>query len=355
MGSPPASAIQNSEQAVQRRDTRRPQALPSRLDWADLKLFLAVAGARSLRSAATAERLSVNTLRARIARLEAEFGATVFRRTRAGIDLTDAGAELLRVADEMRTILGGTLETEGNVLIRPGEIRIGCGEGLGTLWLTPRLTELRETIPNLTVNLMCDYDQERDRSGEVDVGISFRMPRDPDLVVSSLGWLHIILFASEAYLREHGQPKSLDEFRDHRFIEQVAPGVSHSALDLFIGSERPAGFIPMRTNSSLSMFWAAASGAGIAALPTYSRAISSKVVPLDLPVQLRFRMWYHYHGSARSSPAVAAAVAWLKAAFDPVAYPWFGETFVHPRDFLKPEPGRRVVSLFESFADSVRR
>ena len=41
---------------------------------------------------------------------------------------------------------------------------------------------------------------------------------------------------------------------------------------------------------------------------------------------------------------------WLKAAFDPVNYPWFAEHFVHPRDFGGKKAGT-VVPLFEGLLD----
>ncbi len=353
MGNRGADAIQSSAQGVQQRDTGAVAKLGD-LRWDDLKLLLAVAEAQSLRAAARHAGCSVNTIRTRIERLEEIGGATLLHRSRGGISLTDAGAALVEMAREMRGMMAtGASPGSDAVLIQRGELRIGCSEGIGSLWLTPRLLELQAQNPELTIHLQSDYNYARDRSREVDLGVTFAEPKDLDLVSGKLGYIHVMLFSSEAYLREHGIPKTLDEMRSHKFIEQVAPGINSSIRDFFVGQELPAGFIPIRTNSSIAVFWATVNGAGIAALPTYGRAISRKLIPVNLPVQLRFPMWYFFHSSARKSKPVVDAVRWLRAAFDAARYPWFGEEFVHPDDFVLRNGNSKVVSLFASLVDTV--
>jgi molybdate transport repressor ModE-like protein len=355
VGKPGTSAIQSSAQGVQQRDTAEGAKLGG-LRWDDLKLLLAVAEVQSFRAAARQAGCSVNTIRSHIERLEEISGSTLLHRSRGGISLTDAGAHLVEMAREMRaTMATGGSPTTDTVLIKRGELRIGCSEGIGSLWLTPRLLDLQAHNPELTVHLQSDYNYARDRSQEVDIGVTFAEPKDLDLVSGKLGYLHIMLFSSEAYLREHGTPLTLDELRQgrHKFIEQVAPGINSSIRDFFVGQDLPAGCIPIRTNSSLAVFWATVNGAGIAALPTYGRAISRKLIPVNLPVQLRFPLWYFFHSSARKSKPVVDAVRWLKAAFDPDLYPWFGEEFVHPDDFVLQDGASNVISLFSSLVDTV--
>ena len=64
-------------------------------DWDDLRIFLAAARAGSL--AGAGQRLGVDTATVgrRIARLESAFKSTLFIRSRNGLQLTAAGAELL--------------------------------------------------------------------------------------------------------------------------------------------------------------------------------------------------------------------------------------------------------------------
>lgn len=349
-------AIKKSEHRVQRLHTAS-EARAVRIepgDWANLRYLIAVARGGSLRAAADCEKVAVNTVRAGIARLEQALGLVLLRRDRDGSTLTEAGAEVLRMADEMTDAArGSSRETSGNVLIAPGELRIACSEGLGLLWLTPRLVELSEALPNLTVNLALDYDLARDRSRGADILLTFDRPSDPDMIMARLATLHYMMFASESYLRVNGIPESLDAIRDHPMVEQITPGVKSWLLDHVLGSERPLEGVRIRTNSSLSQLWAVANGAGIAPMPTFARAITRSVVPIDPPLNLRFDLFCTYHASARGSPAIEAGLAWLRQVFDGATQPWFRSEFVHPLDFPRPDKKARVVSLFDNLIDPV--
>ena len=349
-----AVAIKNSEQGVQALHTGQADPRLRGVHWDDLRVFLDVARLGSLRAAAEAEKVSVNTVRARIEKLEAGYGASLLRRTRSGCAVTEAGEAILEIASEMqRATLAAPRDSGGNVLVAPREVRIFCSEGLGLLWLTPRLDALRAAVDGTTVNLAIDYDLSRDRSAEADITLSFQKPHDPDMVVTRLATLHYMVFASPAYLRAHGVPASMDEMRRHRIVEQVTPGVKSWLIDLFLGPERPDTIVPIRTNSSLAQLWAVANGAGVAPMPTYVRAVTRNVVPVGPPLNLRFDLFCTYHPSGRGSPALTAAVAWLRACFDNALYPWFRADFVHPDEFVRTSRSGDVVSLFDSLIDPV--
>jgi DNA-binding transcriptional LysR family regulator len=309
---------------------------------------MAVARGGSLRAAAESQKVAVNTVRAGIARLEQALGLTLLRRGRHGSALTEAGAEVFRMADEMSSAAcGPSRESLGNVLVAPGELRIACSEGTGLLWLTPRLIDLGDALPGLTVNLDLDYDLARDRSKGADIVLTFSRPANPEMIITRLATLHYMFFASEGYLRRNGTPQSLDEVRSHDMIEQVTPGVRSWLLDHVLGSDRPPEGVRLRTNSSLAQLSAVANGGGIAPMPTFVRAIAPGIIPIDPPLNLRFDLFCTYHGSARGSPAIETALAWLRELFDGRAQPWFRSEFVHPLEFPRHDEPARVVSLFK--------
>lgn len=347
------AVIHNSEhpvRGVQEIAAASGERLLDNARWDDLRLFLDVADAGSFRAAAVRLRLAVNTVRGRIDRLERAIGTRLFVRAREGLSLTAQGARLKPTVLRMRGDAFGTAAgAKPYRLISPGEIRIGASEALGSGWLTPRLLELQAQFPSLTVTLLCDYDVQTERSGELDVGILWHRPQNPDLIVAKLATVHFMAFASREYVAKHGVPRSMDELLEHRYVEQVAPGVKSSLLDQLVGTERPPGFLPLRTNSSLALFWAVATGAGIAWMPTYALAVTRQIVPIDLPFQLKFDLFYYLHPDAVDAPPVRATVKWLKDIFDPRTYPFFRSDFVHPRDFDGglSRDGGNVVRLFE--------
>ena len=316
--------------------------------WDDLRLLLDVIDGGSFRRAAATNHVSVNTVRARIERLERQIGSPLVVRSVQGIRPTASGARLRLSALAMRSRAPATTGSAvHDMLVSPGELRIGASEALGSGWLTPHLIELQASFPELTVSLLCENDIETDRSADLDVGIVWQPPRDGNLIMSRLATLHFMPFASRDYISKHGVPSSIDDLLYHRFIEQVAPGVRSSLLDQLVGTDRPQGFLPIRTNSSLALFWAVTSGAGIAFMPTYALGVTRRIVPIDLPFQLKFDIFCHHRAAARDDPAVRKTVEWLRRLFDPVVYPWFAREFVHPAHFPQRQGHGNVVRLFE--------
>jgi DNA-binding transcriptional LysR family regulator len=338
--------VEKSEHGVQQLHTRS-QARAIQLDpshWADLRHLMAVAQRGSLRAAAESQKVAVNTVRAGIQRLEAALGLMLLRRDRKGSGLTEAGLDVLRMADEMRSAAHGpSRHSAGNVLVSPGELRVACSEGVGLLWLTPNLVELARALPNLTVNLGLDYDLSRDRSEEADIVLTFVRPTDPDRVMTRLATFHYMLFASADYLRAKGTPQSLAAVLDHDMVEQVTPGVRSWLLDHVFGTDRPPEGVRLRTNSSMAQLFAVSNGAGIAPMPSFASVLAPGLVAIEPPLNLRFDLFCTYHGSARGSPAIETGLAWLRELFDGRARPWFRSEFVHPRDFPRPEKSARTL------------
>lgn len=355
-GQKPGAEIPDVERGVPQWNAHQARAFAEGVRWDDLRAFLAVCDAMSFRSAAVNTAVAVNTLRRRVERLETEVGAPLLRRDVNGVTLTGIGTQILKVAREMHASADyGRGDEQGDLLIQPGEVRIACTEGLGTFWLTPRLIALQEELPELTISLQQTYDAGADQSREVDVGVTFHQPQNPDLVRSRIAVLHFMLFASQDYLRRNGTPTSFADLRDnHRFIEQAGPGINSELGVNFFGSELPPGFLTIRSNSALSVYWAVIHGAGISAFPTYVRAISKELIPITIPAHLRFDLWLYYHVSARNSPSVRKTIDWVKDAFDGRKYPWFADEFVHPDQFPGADRQASVIRLYEDLTPRVQ-
>jgi DNA-binding transcriptional LysR family regulator len=324
--------MKNSEHPVRGPNTPVITGTPDldRVDWDDLRLFLDVAAHASLRAAAEARKLSVNTVRARIERLEAACGTRLLDRTREGSSVTPEGARLLEVARGMRHAAAGAAARPAG---DPRQVRLASSEGLGLLWLTPRVAALADRVDGTIVELAFSYDFRGAGPEEADVAISFQRPDHPGREAVRLGTLHYMMFASPAYVARSGTPAGLHEAARHRLVEQAAPGLNTHILEFMIAGDTPPDLAPIRTNSSAAQLAAVEAGAGIAAMPTYVAALAPHLVPIDPPLNLRFDIYAAFQSEARERPLVAATLDWLAACFAADENPWFRHEFIHPRDF----------------------
>jgi DNA-binding transcriptional LysR family regulator len=122
-------------------------------------------------------------------------------------------------------------------------------------------------------------------------------------------------------------------------------------MPLFFGTQAMPGLVGIRTNTSSAHYWAIARGAGIGLLPTYARAMTRRVVPIDMELKLRRDILLVYHPDSRRSQVVQKAIEWIRHSFDPIRFPWFAEQFVHPNELETRLNDSEVVNLFDDLQD----
>lgn len=342
--------IQNAERCVHFPEHHPIFERLNAVHWDDIYMFRTIAAVKSFRKAATKMGASVNTIRARVARLEKSLEAILFSRSRDGIALTKEGLAILDVAIEMQSFTS-TLQRGGgnNVVVKQGEMRISCSEGLGEFWLNPRLSELQSRLPDHIISLQNDFDQSRIHSRDHDICIGFTKPTDRETIVTKLASMHLMLFASQQYLEKYGTPTSMNDVQQHKLILQNAPGVRSDIISLFIGEEVAKQLIVAKVNTSHSLCWSIANGAGVGALPTYAQSISKSLIPLDLPFQLKFEIWLSFDRSVQHSKPVREAINWLNSCFNPKIYPWFSDDFIHPNLFTEKINATRRTSFLNFY------
>lgn len=324
------------------------------VDWSDVRYLLEVGETGSLRAAAKRRGVAVNTVRSHLARLERSVGCPVIRREVSGATLTEMGSRLCKAAKSLREAPFWDEYAHGHNLLVPNLLTLGCTEGVGTSWLTPRIADLAARLAPVTIDMQFDYDLNHDRSGSVDLGLAYQRPNDPSLVVAKLATFHFLLFASPGYLATHGTPATIEDLRTHSFVEQGGPGYNETAIDLLLGADRDRTLTRVKTNSALTQAYAAANGAGIAILPSYTRAISFALVPLPIVTNMRVPLYYFYRAEARDSSVLRTAIDWLHEIFDPGKFPWFSDSFVHPDQFSRRQVAdAQVVDIFRHMIDRV--
>lgn len=320
--------IQKTEQGVQHTEHQ----IRANLHWDDYRIVRAVALNGSLRATAREMRLSVNTIRAHIERIEGRLGQTLFRRGHSGSEMSEIAEQIVRAAFVMEAAASEELDDDGGFTPRTKEIRICCSEGIGEFWLTRRLPQLQSRIPGFNLSLLNENDQDRVHSDRHHISLGFARPKELDRIVSRIASVHFMLYASDSYLETYGSPTSFDEAHNHRFVLHDAPGLRSDLASLFLGEASASQLRQITVNTSHSLYRAVADGAGIGALPTYVRAITRKVKPIRLAFQLKFDLWLSYDVRMKGSRALQQTADWLRESFDAEQYPWFSEHFIHPEN-----------------------
>src|SRR6516165_5021839 len=123
--------------------------------WDDVRFFLAVARTGSLSGAARALGVGHVTVGRRIAALEEQLGVTLLNRTPDGFVTTSAGEAILRQCAAMESA-ATDLEriVAGRDSLVAGSVRVTTTEALAYQLITPAIAVLRETHPELRVDLI---------------------------------------------------------------------------------------------------------------------------------------------------------------------------------------------------------
>lgn len=300
-----------------------------RLNWDDLKLFLALAGNGSVRGTAREMRLSINTVRARLDLLEHLTGEPLVERSAKGLSLTEAGRQLRETAERMRA----AAETSPITAAEPAAdvpsdaIRLSLTEGLAAYWLMPKIAEFQKENPDILVRLRTDARAADQSLADADLAVQLRAPDDSAFEVEEIGTLHLMPFASPAYLAERGTPKHFEEWRTHRLVWQDWEPEAKDIMPLFIADDAPSRIISLITGSTSAQLAAIRAGVGLGFLPTYIARVVPGVCPVDFGMQFR-RTIYLIARSARRSRHADELACKLKDAFQDRSL--FGELFQVP-------------------------
>jgi len=241
------------------------------MDWDKLRIFHAVADAGSLTHAGDTLHLSQSAVSRQVRALEESLNTTLFHRHARGLILTEQGELLFDATRAMSKRLDSAAarirDSEEEVF---GELRVTTTLGFGTLWLAPRLHKLYEQHPDLNIDLMLEEKVLDLPMREADAAIRMKEPSQADLIRKRLMSVKIRLFATQAYLDEHGTPEKMEDLSDHRLIyqrtESLQVGASSSLTRMLLSNEIPSRLM---VNNYFGVLQTVLHDLGIGVLPDY--------------------------------------------------------------------------------------
>lgn len=142
------------------------------IDWDDIRHFLAVARAGSVRAAALSLGVTHSTVLRRIAHLEERLGAQMFDKLPSGYQVTSAGEEVRELAEQMEA---SSLQLETRVFGRDqgvrGLLRVTLAPTLATHLLMPDFAEFTRSHPDIEMDIISSGDLANLTNREADVAI----------------------------------------------------------------------------------------------------------------------------------------------------------------------------------------
>lgn len=329
------------------------QELWQRLDWNDVRTFLAVSECGSLNGAARMLGATQPTISRRMEDFELRLKTRLFERTSRGIMLTDAGLAVRDLAQSMARMGGMILRNVAKHDSRDvGRVRLAAPDGVASYLLAPSLPNFHMANPKVQIAIDCGLSAGSMLESEPDLYLEMTDEHSPGLVSIPIATLHYAAFASRDYLDLYGTPKTATELIEHRTIGHSSHREQRSTWNTratAIGQLAETSFI---SNSSAATFQAVCAGVGIGLMPTYVATLAPELVMLDLGAWGSPRLFLRHHSFADQQRRVKLVKDWLLKVFDSTRQPWFREEFVHPDNFasyLAPaedtrRPVRRVVN-----------
>lgn len=284
------------------------------LAWDEIRTAFHVARLGTVSGAADVLGVHHATVIRHIDALEKKLGAKLFQRHARGYTPTEAGRDLLRVAqttDEQFAQLAGRIRGGGEAVT--GELTITSVDALSAL-LSPVIADFQRAHPGLSVRFLTGQRLFRLEYGEAHVAIrAGNAPNQPDNVVQPFLKLKVALYASHSYVETHGRPEKDSDLARHVFVSQntESPAPFLKWLQKTVPRER----ITWRVSQVDASEHAVRAGAGLGFAPIYRAAKDPDLVQVMPPRDdWVTQLWIVTHVDLHRTAKVRAFLAYLKKA-----------------------------------------
>ncbi len=284
-------------------------------NWDEIRTAFHVAQAGTVSGAA--EKMGVHhaTVIRHIDALEARLGSKLFQRHARGYTPTEAGIDLLQVAqatDEQFAQLVNRIKGQGESV--SGDLVVTSLTSFSP-FLTPILADFQRLHPGLTVRYLTGSRVFRLEYGEAHVAIrAGSAPDQPDNVVQKLAIEKIALYGARSYLDIHGTPAGEDDLGAHHFVGYNAAN-SRAPFERWLRERLPEASITFRVSDNRTLKDAVVAGAGLGFL-TVEQARQHKDLVQVLPPRAEWsaQLWLVTHVDLHRTVKVQSFLRFLKQA-----------------------------------------
>lgn len=246
---------------------RKPAAENGKMNWDDLRYFLAVARHGGLTGAGKELKASASTVARRIEALEASLRTRLFERRPDGYGLTEHGRGVLdkavAIEARMSELEDGFGDQDGRVA---GIVRIVTVETLAHHLIIPQLSRLQQAQPALSLSVAINASFARLAQREADIGLRLCRPEHGSFTVRRIGTLAFGLYGAPDYLKDHPIATASLPISGQRLVTWGDP-LSYMALPVALQAWTQDGSPVLVVDSMQAQLLAIRSGSGLGVLP----------------------------------------------------------------------------------------
>ncbi len=187
--------------------------------------FVAVASSGSFAAAAKLQGVSAVAVSKNVATLERQLGVRLFQRTTRKLSLTSEGQTFYRQCQgPLRELEAAQAVVEHSSKALSGQVRVTCVAPFAMGYIVPLIPRFHAINPKVQIELHLDDTVSDMVEQGYDVGIRVGLLKDSSLVARPIAPLPFVVCASNDYLKQHGQPTTLEQLAQHNCLRLCWPG-----------------------------------------------------------------------------------------------------------------------------------
>ena len=284
-------------------------------NWDEVRTAFQVARMGTVSGAADILGVHHATVIRHIDALEKRLGAKLFQRHARGYTPTEAGRDLLLVAQTTEEQFGqlvSRIKGQGDVVA--GELVVTAITGVADL-LMPVFGAFQQSHPAVSVRFLTDMRLFRLDYGEAHVAIrAGAAPQEPDNVAQPLINMRIGLYAARSYIARYGLPAGEADLPNHRFVSTDNPDTRAPFLR-WLKDAVPESSVTFRVTEPAATETAVHHGLAIGFLPVWKAAKNPDLVEI-IPNKPEWSspLWIVTHVDLHRTLKVQSFLAHLKQA-----------------------------------------
>jgi DNA-binding transcriptional LysR family regulator len=281
------------------------------LEWGDLRVVLAVARSKTLRTSAISLRVNQSTVSRRVAALETALGVRLFERLDGALTATRAGEAVIDEAERIEHHILAIQERVANQdAVIAGSVRLTTVSTIANHILIPAMSQLRSHHPELRLELVSDNTNLSITRREADIAVRFARPsKDDGMLCQRIGEVEYGAFTAAG--------TSPDDLPWLTYEDSTANLPQARWIASITREEESA---PLLVNDGEAILHAVRCGLGKSLLPIFLQSHFDDIQ--DLPeygTVLSREVWLIVHPRIRRLARVQSTMTWIASVVSAVS------------------------------------